>query len=119
MATSSTAKSGQPKVTVQGMADWIKSQAGYENWTLAQAKKAYNQANNPKNELGKSFRTKAYYKVFPDKEPEPEPLKLSFTEALEQLQNAYNRKEPDLKGMSRDDLNALLFKVTDALKVAK
>lgn len=119
MATSSSEKSGSPKITVQGMADWVKSQPGFEKWSLQEAKDAYNKANNPKKQMGRFFRDNAYYLVFPDKKPEPEPLKLSFTEALEQLQNAYNRKEPDLKGMSRDDLNALLFKVTDALKVAK
>jgi len=119
MATSSNEKSGSPKNTVKGMAEWLKNQAGFENWTLEQAKDAYNKANNPKNETGKFFREKGYYAVFPDKEPEPEPLKLSFADALVQLQNAYDRKEPDLKGMSKDDLIALLLKVNDALKVAK
>jgi hypothetical protein len=119
MATSSSAKSGSPLNTVKGMADWLKSQSGYEGWSLEDAKDAFNKANNPKNATGKFFREKAYYVIFPDREPEPEPLKLSFAEALEQLHNAYNRKEPDLKGMSKDDLNSLLFKVTDALRSAK
>ena len=101
------------------MADWLKNQAGYEKWTLDAAKKAYNKANNPKNQMGRFFRDNAYYLVFPDKKPEPEPLKLSFADALVQLQNAYNGKKPDLKGMSKADLEDLLIQVVDALKVAK
>ena len=119
MAKTSTENTVKPKNTVKAMAEWLMSQDGYKDWSLEDAKKAYNQAHNPKNETGKSFRKKAYYEVFPDKAPKAPGLKLSFTEALAQLQDAYNRKEPDLKEMSKDDLSALLFKVAEALKVAK
>lgn len=102
-----------------GQAAWLMKQKGFKDWSLEEAKKAYNTEMNPDKVPGRYFRDAAYYIVFPDKAPKPKPLNLSFEDALVQLQNAYNRKEPDLKGMSRDDLNALLFKVTDALKVAK
>jgi hypothetical protein len=102
-----------------GQAAWLMQQNGFKDWTLKKAKEAYNSEMNPEKRPGRYFRDAAYYIVFPDKAPEPEPLKLSFADALVQLQNAYDRKEPDLKGMSKDDLIALLLKVNDALKVAK